>query len=64
MKRDPYKHQEKYLLWKERIDEVGYIEGITEKNSAIILKYIFDMELGRSALKLSFMDNIKIIPIF
>jgi len=53
MKRDPYKHQEKYLLWKERIDEVGYIEGITQKNSDLILKYIFDMELGMNVSRKS-----------
>ena len=53
MKRDPYKHQEKYLLWKERIDEVGYIEGISKKNSEIILKYIFDMELGMNVSRKS-----------
>lgn len=51
MKRDPYKHQEKYQAWKERIDEIGYIEGVSRKNSELILKYIFDMELGEMFLQ-------------
>ena len=46
MKIDPYKHKEKYLAWKEKINEVGYIEGISRINSDMILKYVFDMELG------------------
>jgi integrase len=53
MKRDPYKHQEKYLAWKERIDEVGHIEEISKKNSDLILKYIFDMELGMNVSRKS-----------
>ncbi len=53
MKRDPYKHQEKYQAWKERIDEIGYIEGVSRKNSELILKYIFDMELGMNVSKKS-----------
>jgi hypothetical protein len=46
MKIDPYKHKEKYESWKEKIDEVGCIEGISRKNSDLILRYIFDMEVG------------------
>ena len=53
MKRDPYKHKEKYQAWKERIDELGYIEGISKENSDLILKYIFDMELGMNVSKKS-----------
>lgn len=46
MKIDPYKHKERYEKWKEKIDEIGYIEGISKKNSELTLKYIFDMEVG------------------
>lgn len=46
MKIDPYKQKEKYVSWKEKIDDVGIIEGISRKNSDLILKYIFDMEVG------------------
>ncbi len=53
MKRDPYKHKETYQAWKEQIDELGYIEGISKENSDLILKYIFDMELGMNVSKKS-----------
>ena len=46
MKIDPYKHKEKYQAWKEKINKIGYIEGISKTNSKIILRYLFDMELG------------------
>ncbi|MEK6860663.1 MAG: tyrosine-type recombinase/integrase [Nanoarchaeota archaeon] len=46
MKIDPYNHKIKYQQWKEKVDEIGYIEGISKENSEIILKYVFDMELG------------------
>jgi len=53
MKRDPYKHKETYEAWKEQIDKVGYIEGITRENSDLILRYIFDMELGMNVSRKS-----------
>ena len=53
MKRDPYKHKEKYEAWKERIDKIGYIEGISRENSDLILRYIFDMELGMNVSRKS-----------
>ena len=43
---DPYKHKETYINWKEKIDKMGYIEGISRENSDLIIRYIFDMELG------------------
>lgn len=46
MKKDPYKHEEKYRAWKEQINKIGFIEGITRENSDLILSYVFDMELG------------------
>lgn len=44
MKIDPYKHKEKYLSWKERVQDG--IPGVSGKNSDVILQYISDMENG------------------
>ncbi len=44
MKIDPCHHKERYLSWKEKSGES--IPGISEKNSKIILDYIYDMENG------------------
>ena len=46
MKRDPYKHKEKYLKWKDDIKKKKKIEGISKINSDLIIKYVFDMEIG------------------
>ena len=46
MKLDPWKHKEKYLKWKNGIEGVGYIKGISKANSDLVLRYIFDMEVG------------------
>jgi len=45
MKRDPYKHEEKYLEWKERVNKSG-ISETNKYNSDIILQYLEDMEHG------------------
>ena len=42
---DPYKNEQRYKIWKEKADAKG-IQGISKKNSDIILKYLFDMENG------------------
>lgn len=44
MKIDPYKHKERYLKWKERIN--NGIPDISKENSDLILRYVFDMERG------------------
>jgi integrase len=44
MKIDPYNHKEKYLSWKNSIN--GRIPNLSEKNSRIVLNYVFDMEHG------------------
>ena len=44
MKIDPYKHQEKFLNWKQKTKDG--IPEISKTNSDIILKYISDMENG------------------
>ena len=41
---DPYRHKEKYLRWKERIQSV--IPEISKENSDLILQYLSDMENG------------------
>lgn len=43
---DPYKHKERFATWKEKIKENPYIDGISKKNSELIIKYILDMEIG------------------
>lgn len=45
MKIDPYKHKERYLKWKEVVQNEG-IPKISPENSEIILKYLSDMEIG------------------
>ena len=42
---DPYKHEQRYKTWKEKANTNG-IQGISQKNSDLILKYLFDMENG------------------
>ena len=44
MKVDPYKNEEKYLNWKEKIK--NGIDEVSTANSDIILEYISDMENG------------------
>lgn len=45
MKIDPYKHEERFLKWKEGVLEKG-IPGITKFNSDLIIQYVTDMEHG------------------
>jgi len=44
MKLDPYKHEEKYLKWKEKVK--SGISKISKEDSQIILDYLTDMERG------------------
>lgn len=46
MKRDPYKHQEKYYAWKIAVKDG--IPGISKINSDLTLRYVGDMEVGRN----------------
>jgi integrase len=46
MKRDPYKHKEKYYNWKIAVKEG--VPEISKANSDLILRYIGDMEVGRN----------------
>ena len=52
MKLDIYKNEQKYLNWKENVLKFG-IEELNKINSNIILKYIFDMEVGKNVSKSS-----------
>ena len=45
MKVDPYKHEERYKKWKQKILIEG-IKEISSLNSKIIFDYVFDMEAG------------------
>jgi hypothetical protein len=44
MKIDPYKHEEKYHKWKEKVKEG--IPRLSKANSDLVLRYINDMEHG------------------
>ena len=46
MKKDPYKHKEIYLNWKEKVGK--NIPGLGKNNSKLLLKYLEDMEIGRN----------------
>ncbi len=45
MKIDPYHHEERYKIWKEKVTKEG-IKGITKENSDLIIQYVSDMEHG------------------
>ena len=45
MKVDPYKHEEKYKRWIEKIRIEGILE-ISKENSYLIIQYVSDMEHG------------------
>ncbi|MBS3073420.1 tyrosine-type recombinase/integrase [Candidatus Pacearchaeota archaeon] len=51
MKKDIYHNEQRYNDWKKEIDESGGIEGISKKNSDLILKHIIDMEQGNNVGK-------------
>jgi site-specific recombinase XerD len=54
MKIDLYNHEPRYNSWKEHASKKDYIEGnLTKKNSDVLLKYIFDMEVGANVSLLS-----------
>ncbi len=44
MKKDPYKHKERYLKWRESVNKG--IPDVNRYNSDLILKYLDDMENG------------------
>jgi integrase len=52
MKKDVYGHQQRYERWKETVKIEGE-PGLTKKNSDILTRYIFDMEIGANVSRLS-----------
>ena len=46
MKRDPWKHRERYLHWKEQTR--SGIPEISERSSELIRRFLDDMEMGRN----------------
>ena len=51
VKKDPYKHKERYFKWKKAIK--GRIPEIGKYDSDLILQYLDDMELGLNVANLS-----------
>lgn len=45
MKRDIYGHEDRYKKWKEEAVKLG-VEGLTKKNSDLLIQYVSDMEIG------------------
>lgn len=43
MKIDPHRYKERYIVWKKTNKE---IEGVSDKNSKLIVNYLNDMEMG------------------
>ncbi len=52
MKVDVYGHNQRYENWKKEVVESGE-QGLTKKNSDVLIKYIFDMEIGANVSKSS-----------
>jgi hypothetical protein len=51
MKRDPYKHKERYLTWRKNVGKA--IPDVTRANSQLVLKYLDDMEIGSNISNLN-----------
>ena len=52
MKVDIYGHKKRYENWKKEVTEEGE-DGLTRKNSDILIQFIFDMEIGSNVSKSS-----------
>lgn len=49
LKLDLYNHEQRYKDWKHFAEKKGYTEeGLTKINSSLLIKYIFDMEIGQN----------------
>ena len=51
MKIDPYKHKERYINWKNTLEQG--IKGISKENSDIVINYVTDMENGLNVSRAS-----------
>ena len=49
MKLDPYKHKQKYMRWKSKIN--GKVPELTKENSDLLLNFLNDMEIGINVAK-------------
>jgi len=52
MKKDVHGHEQRYRRWKKTVQEEGEPE-LTKRNSNILMKYIFDMEIGANVSRSS-----------
>jgi len=48
--KDIYNNEKKYKYWLEEVAEYG-IDGISKKNSDMIIQYVKDMEVGNNIAK-------------
>lgn len=49
LKLDIYNHEQRYRDWKDSSRKSDYIEdGLTKNNSTVLVRYIFDMEIGQN----------------
>jgi len=46
MKRDPYKHKERFENWISSVEKCKRINGMNECNSKLFLSYIRDLSVG------------------
>lgn len=49
MRRDPWRHREKYLQWQASVG--GRIDGVSEESAAALLAFLADMEVGRNTAR-------------
>ncbi|MBA7645890.1 hypothetical protein ES703_53649 [subsurface metagenome] len=52
MKKDPYKHKERWETWISKVEDNG-IDGLNKINSALVIKFMRDMEMGINISKIS-----------
>ena len=50
---DLYNNEKRYREWKKKVQKIEHIEGISKKNSDLLLNYIFDMEIGLNVSNVS-----------
>ncbi len=53
MKRDPYKHKERFEKWITSIDKCKNIDGMSDINSKLFLSFIQDLRVGLNVSKSS-----------
>lgn len=49
LKLDLYNHEQRYKDWRDLAGKGGYVEdGLTKNNSIVLVRYVFDMEIGQN----------------